>query len=275
MLRWCGWLAAVALLVAATSAVCFAQLSDSSAATLVSMTGRVSVLRDAIPWALQTGDTIKPRQIIVTGPDGFAVFKVSDGSQFEVFPNSRVTFRDNPGDWRDLLELLLGRVKVHIQKKLGGQPNPNKVHSPTAIISVRGTVFDVSVEEDETTLVVVEEGSVDVEHRLLRFSKPKTLIEGEWIRVFKDQPLAQKSFDRGGAVRAALRAIAEAIYTTVAQDTRRTTGGGGPLPPSGGGGPTLPGDHDPAEPPAPPPSGGGTTTTPPASPPTAPPPPPG
>lgn len=274
MLRWFVSVASMALLLASMPRVSPAQTTDDTAATLVSATGRVSILRDSSPWALNIGDRIKPRQIILTGPDGLAVFKVSDGSTFEVYPNSRVTFRDNPGDWRDLLELLLGRVKVHIQKGLGGQPNRNKVHSPTAIISVRGTIFDVTVEEGETTLVVVEEGQVAVEHRLLPFSAPKLLGEGEWIRVYKDEPLAQKSIDRGGVVRAALRAVAEALYTTMTRTPRTGTGGGAPPPTTGTGGGGLPGDQDPGAPPAPSPdggSGGSTGTAPPAGPPPPPP----
>lgn len=272
MLRSFGSVAVLTLLCAAIPQVCPAQSPDDTAATLVSATGRVSVLRDSSPWALNVGDRVKPRQIILTGPDGLAVFKVSDGSTFEVYPNSRVTFRDNPGDWRDLLEILLGRVKVHIQKALGGQPNRNKVHSPTAIISVRGTIFDVTVEEGETTLVVVEEGQVAVEHRILRFSAPKLLGEGEWIRVYKDEPLAQKSIDRGGVVRAALRAVAEALYTTMTRSPRTGSGGATPPPTTGSGG-GLPGDQDPGAPPPPPDSGSGGTsgTTPPAGPPPPPP----
>lgn len=271
MLRWNGWLAAVALLAAAAPGLCAGQsFGSENAATLVTATGRVSVLRDSVPWALQPGDSIKPRQVIVTGPDGFAIFRVSDGSEFEVFPNSRVTFRDNPGDWRDLLELLLGRVKVHIQKTLGGQPNPNKVHTPTAIISVRGTVFDVSIEDGDATLVVVEEGQVHVQHRLMPFSAPRVLNEGEWIRVYREQPLARKSIDRGGVIRAALRAISEAIYAGI---TRQP--GGAVSPPAGGGGGGgggLPGDHDPGNPPQPPPDSGGGGTAPPNTPPAPPPP---
>ena len=100
------------------------------------------------------------------------IFQVSDGSTFEVYPNSRVVFRANPSNLKDLLDLLLGRVKVHIQK-LGGQPNNNRVTTPTAVISVRGTVFDVTVEDQESTLVAVEEGLVEVRHALLG-SSPET-----------------------------------------------------------------------------------------------------
>src|SRR5580658_3563498 len=171
-------------------------LAESGAAKVITLNGQVSVLRDDSPWVLNVGDSVQPRQIIITGPDGFAVFQVSDGSTFEVFPNARVVFRENAGSWRDLLDLLLGRVKIHIQK-LGGQPNYNKVRTPTAVISVRGTTFDVSVEdEDATTLVSVEEGEVGVRHLLLPQKEDKILDAGEWIRVYRDQPLISKSVDK-------------------------------------------------------------------------------
>jgi hypothetical protein len=107
------------------------------AAEVISLTGQVSVLKDAVPRALKPGDTIQVRQLIVTGSDGFAILKVSDGSTFEVYPNSRATFRNNPGNSKDILDLWLGRVKVQVQR-FGGQPNPNSVQTPTAVISVRG-----------------------------------------------------------------------------------------------------------------------------------------
>src|SRR5690242_20336395 len=163
---------AVSLWFAATAVVCSAQspaplsFGSDGAARVLQSTGQVSVLKDSTPWALQVGSSVFVQQIIVTGPDGFAIFQVSDGSTFEVYPNSRVTFRANPANLKDLLDVWLGRVKVHIQK-LGGQPNNNRVITPTAVISVRGTVFDVSVEDHESTLVAVEEGLVEVQHALL------------------------------------------------------------------------------------------------------------
>jgi hypothetical protein len=224
---------------------------ETGAATITTMNGRVSVLRDNSPWALNVGDSIQPRQIIVTGEDGYALLQVSDGSTFEVFPNSRVVFRDNPGNWKDLLEVFLGRVKVQIHR-IGGQPNYNKVRTPTAVISVRGTVFDVSVEdEDATTLVSVEEGQVAVQHSLLPRGDPKILNAGEWIRIYKNQPLIAQQIDRGGVIRGALRAAADAMYSIV---YRPSAGGRAPSPgptPSPGGGPADKGPKDP--PPAPPP----------------------
>jgi len=281
MLRWVVSARVLGLLLAAIPVVCPAQVfqteSTNAAATVESITGQVAVLRDSQPWALDVGAQVKPQQIIVTGPDGYAKLRVSDGSTFEVFQNARVTFRNTPGDWRDFLELLLGRVKVHIEK-LGGQPNRNRVRTPTAIISVRGTTFDVIVEGEDSTLVSVEEGTVAVQHAL-KGGEPRILNANEWVRVERNVPLAQKSIDKGSVIRATLRSVEEALYTAIYRGGGVSTPpvgvpGGGGSGGSGGGG--LPGDHGGGGTTPPPKSGGGSTTTPPPDAgPGAPPPPPG
>jgi len=64
----------------------------------------------------------------------------------------------------DLLNVVIGKVKVHIQH-LPGIPNPNNVTTPTALISVRGTIFLVDVQDEQgTTTVSVDEGLVEVRH---------------------------------------------------------------------------------------------------------------
>jgi hypothetical protein len=209
----------------------------TGAAKAMTLNGQVSVLRDNYPWALHVNESVRPGQIIVTGSDGYALFQLTDGSTFEVFPNSRTIFRESGGGWRDLLNLVIGRVKVHIEK-VGGQPNPNSVRTPTAVISVRGTTFDVVVEEDEVTLVSVEEGTVAVQHASLP-GKEKLLAPGEQIRVYKNQPLAKSTIDRGAAAQSALRAAAQALYELIYRTSRPTLGG---TTTSGGSGAGLPGD---------------------------------
>ena len=233
MTRLAGSISAVGLLLAALPQVSSAQFSQTDsadrAATLEYLTGQVSVLRDQQPWALNVGSLIKPQQVIITGQDGYARFKVSDGSTFEVFPNSRIIFRKTMG-FDDFLEMLLGRVKVHIEK-LNGMPNHNKVRTPTAIISVRGTTFDVRIEDEDTTYVGVEEGVVRVEHAI-KGGQPRDLIKDEWIRVSKNEPLSQSRIDKGSVAHNAMRAVADAIYTAI---YRSPTGGSTP---TGGGGGT-------------------------------------
>ncbi len=264
------WLAAAFVAAAAWGQAI--PLQDGNAARVVSATGQVSVLRDAYPWALQVNDVVRPQQVIVTGPDGMTVLALSDGSTFEVFPNSRVSFRNNPGNWRDLLDLWIGRVKVHIQT-WGGQPNPNRVFTPTAVISVRGTVFDVVVEdEDETTLVSVEEGQVAVRHRLFAGGVLKVLNAGDFLRVFKSQPLSDRSLNRGAVVERGVRAMLDAFYSVLLRNPRTSLPGGlpGGLPGAsipGVGGPTLPGDTGATPPPPPPPGDLGGIPPPPPPPP--------
>ncbi len=237
------------LLIAAVASVCSAQVpssfSNDGAAKATQVAGRVSLEKERTQWAVQQGSFIQVNQVIVTGEDGFAVFQVSDGSTFEVYPNSRVTFRANPANWKDLLDVWLGRVKVHIQT-LGNQPNPNRIRTPTAVISVRGTIFDVVVEEADSTLVSVEEGQVAVSHVTFPTKEPKLLNAGDNIRVYKDQPIARVSPNRDAIVQHTLKAAADAIYRAIYSPRS-----GGGLPGSGGGRP-LPGDVEQAPPPPPP-----------------------
>jgi hypothetical protein len=213
-------------LAALVSPIALLAQGFGAAAKIVEMTGRVSVLKDGTEWARATGDVVEPKQIIITGEDGYAKLQLADGSTFEVFQNTKAVFRDTPG-WTELLNVLIGRVKVYIEHRNG--PNPQRVTTQTAVISVRGTVFDVVVEdEDATTFVSVEEGTVNVRHQ--RFpGNGVELHTGGAVRVYKDQPLAQ-AVDKGGAARVALRAAAQAVYDAL---YRRTIAGGGS---SGGGG---------------------------------------
>jgi len=177
------------LLTAVAFGICLtpvrAQSDDVARAIYIS--GRVSVLRGG-ELALSVNDAVRTKEVIVTGPDGYAQFRINDGSTFEVFQNSRVTFRDdfNP---MEVLQLWLGKIRVMIDHHNG--PNPRKVSTPTAVISVRGTVFDVTVEDDDgTTVVAVEEGLVGVKHQL-QAGDEKLLKAGEALRIFANQPLAK------------------------------------------------------------------------------------
>ena len=243
----------LSLLLAAVAGVCSAQFTSfdtgSYAAKVISQTGQVSVVKDTQPWALSVGDSVQIRDLILTGPDGHALLQVSDGSTFEVFPNSRVVFRKNPPNWKDLLDVLVGRVRVHIEH-FGNVPNPNRVLTPTAVISVRGTTFDITVDDDdENTLVEVEDGQVEVQHALLPRGNSKLLNPGESLRVYRNEPIAARGIDKGNLARIILRSMANAAITMA---TRMPSSGGV------GGGATTGGVGDtqkvPPPPPPPPPA---------------------
>ncbi len=236
----------VALLLAACATVqAQSPLPDpDGAAKLLNFTGQLSVMRGSYAWALNTGDAIKPLETVVTGPDGWGIFQVADGSKFEVYPNSKVIFRANRGDWRDMLEVWLGKVRVQIEH-FGGLPNNNKVRTPTAVISVRGTIFVVEVEDQtHTTLVEDEEGVVVVDN-VFRPSQA-VLKQGEYVRVYQNEPIGKAIFDKGGLMQRVAQAAKDAFYqaainghgTTVARGAGTTVpgspgdkNGGTPAPP--------------------------------------------
>ncbi len=215
------------LLIAATLGVCLTPLhAQDATAEVIYQVGQVSVTSDSRDLqVVSTGMAIKPQQVIVTGPDGYAQFRVSDGSTFEVFSNARVVFRPTMGNWRDLLNVVLGRVKVFITHPYG-KVNHNEVSSPTAVISVRGTVFDVVVEDDDgTTLVTLEEGIVDVRNQTAAGNSVR-LNPGEFVRVFRNQQLAAASPDKGGILKAIQRALRDSYIVRAGQ--RPVGVGGGP-----------------------------------------------
>ncbi len=258
--------AARAVFFALAAAACLAQdvglRPDNVAAVVKQMDGRVSVMRGSVPWALGTGDSVKPREVIVTGPDGSAVFQVNDGSTFWVFPNSRVTFRNDYSP-SNLLDVIIGKIKVHIQR-WGGQPNNTSISTPTAVISVRGTTFDVDVDpQDDSTFVAVDEGEVHVKHLLMYNERPRVLRDGDQIRVYRNVPLAKARIDKGAVAERAGRALMDAFYTLARAGSGRTGGAGG--------GPTIPGGRGPVGDTG---SGGDSGSTPAPPPPGAPPPPP-
>jgi hypothetical protein len=231
--------------------------SLDGAARVVSLVGQVSVLKDNSPWALNQNDIIKPQQTIVTGSDGYAIFRVADGSTFDVYPNSRVVFRANASDWKDMVDVYLGKIKVKIEH-FGSVPNHNTVRTPTAVIAVRGTIFDVHVEdEDATTLVLCEEGKVEVFH-IWQPGKARMLEQGEWIRIFKNQPIAKQNVDRGMVMQKAMRAASDALNEILLRRSGAGSGStsgsssggangdgkGAPTPTGTGTGPPPPPPHD-------------------------------
>jgi ferric-dicitrate binding protein FerR (iron transport regulator) len=218
------------------------------AAKVLLESGQVSVLRDAYPVALNVNDPILVQQTVVTGPQSYARFQLEDNTTIELFENSRMVFHGNTPSVLDMLYIELGRLKIFEQHTKG--ENAKKVTTPTAVISVRGTVYDVVVEDnDGTTLVTVDEGAVEVTNHTS--PGPGVLLNpGDWIRVFRGQPLVATRQGNGVFLRAALKAARDA-WNQVLLGRANTPGG---LP--GGGGATVPGAPGDKKSP----NGGGTGT---------------
>lgn len=132
--------------------------------------------------ALKTGSSqaIQPGDEIRTGGGGAQLILSvpGDGSYMVVSENSRLVVEDFwSGNFKSIVNLMMGQVRFYIQR-LGGRPNPYSVRTPTALIAVRGTIFDVNVDPAQIVEVRCLEGRVTVENNDGREVREVVLDEG-------------------------------------------------------------------------------------------------
>ncbi len=104
---------------------------------------------------LSAGSTIETAK-------GSVLLELQDGSQVLVKPHSRVVLRSPDQANGFSFELLIGKVLNKITKRLGNTPS-FRMGTPTAVITVRGTRFEVEVNKKLRTSVVVYDGLVEVQ----------------------------------------------------------------------------------------------------------------
>lgn len=233
------------LIAAAPSAR--AQLSTNSA-SITTLVGRVSVERSGELWTLNAGSSLEPGQVVVTGTDGYAELMLPDGSQLEVFSNSRFVYRSNRFSLRDLLDVYIGKIRLHIQHLTNDDDPPLRITSPTAVISVRGTVFDVEVDPAQETLVSVETGTVSVRHRMMP-GREVFVETGQTLRVSSNVPLAAvvKGRIKLGTVGRVIQAVGDTVAGIRAARSaggHGSSGGSSGSGSSGASGPSGPSDSD-------------------------------
>jgi hypothetical protein len=128
--------------------------------------GKVSLVRDqGMPVLMHKGNEVHSGDSILTDHKSSATIRWPEGSTVRIFPNSHVELRHETGNWKEFLHVLLGNVRVQIEK-LSGRPNPKVITTPTAIIAVRGTIFAVAVEQNGDTRVGLETGLIAVSSQL-------------------------------------------------------------------------------------------------------------
>lgn len=128
--------------------------------------GNVSLVRNQMPPVpLHKNDTVQAGDEILADKKSSATIRMPDSSTVRIYPNSHVVLHTESGTWKEFLHVLLGNVRVQVEK-LSGRPNPKNLTTPTAVIAVRGTVFGVGVERNGDTRVGVGKGLVSVANQL-------------------------------------------------------------------------------------------------------------
>lgn len=132
-------------------------------ATISDFAGKLSIQLPGHGLSTPARGLVLPAETLIsTENSGRMLLRLSDGSDLLVRSNTRLILKTpEPGAWR-YLQLLVGRVRAEIQKRLGGAPG-FQIGTPSAVISVRGTVFDVEVNRTGITEVDVHEGVVQLD----------------------------------------------------------------------------------------------------------------
>jgi uncharacterized membrane protein YgcG len=131
-------------------------------ATISDFKGKVSVQLPAHAFAAPLRGEVLPPDTTVSTEDGRLLLKLSDGSDVLVRAHTRLLLKQPEANGWKYFQLLVGRVRTQIQKRLGGSPD-FQIGTPSAVISVRGTKFDVEVDRRGFTEVDVDEGVVELE----------------------------------------------------------------------------------------------------------------
>jgi len=131
-------------------------------ATISDFKGKVSIQLPAQAFAAPVRGEILPPDTTVSTDEGRLLLKLSDGSDVLVRAHTKLLLKQPESSGWKYFQLLMGRVRTQIQKRMGGSP-AFQIGTPSAVISVRGTKFDVEVDRRGFTEVDVDEGVVELE----------------------------------------------------------------------------------------------------------------
>ncbi len=130
-------------------------------ATISQWKGNIHLNLPGQPSSAPTlGETLPPGTVLETG-GGRLLLQLTDGSQVLIRAHTRLMVQQPTPTDRGYFQLLLGRIRAVINKRTGGAP-PFELGTPSAVIAVRGTQFEVEVNQRQETEVDVFEGLVEV-----------------------------------------------------------------------------------------------------------------
>lgn len=156
-----------------------AHCDESPVGEINKKTGEVSIERsDGKKVRGEEGLPLFSGDSVITEKGGMVWFSLLQGRQFRLGEDAQISIDELSGpeveDNQPILRLVLGYLWSKIQK-IKGKPSKLDIHTPTAVLGVRGTEFDTVVSLDATSIITVDEGviEVDVEDQKLVLGKDK------------------------------------------------------------------------------------------------------
>lgn len=124
--------------------------------------GEIITEQNSVKIFSQTGDVINNNSTISTAADSYALinYKFTNGA-LKVFPNSVVNIM-NVDNLSTKVTLASGKILNDLKEKVKGSYT---VETNSTVASVRGTAFEVVINEEGTDIMVVE-GKVDVKNKV-------------------------------------------------------------------------------------------------------------
>lgn len=152
----------LALLGALTAA---AWAASQDVAYLTQGKGDLKVIRASKAIKYKNGEVLVNNDEVRTGSQSFAALKYLDGgATVKVFSNSiiKLTAKKQGKNLDKNTSLNKGSLFSKVNDKIKGN---YQVETPTTVASVKGTSFLTRYTADRTTIVVVLEGTVEVQHK--------------------------------------------------------------------------------------------------------------
>jgi hypothetical protein len=127
--------------------------AQTSVGTVGAVNGNVTIVRAGRPIPTTAGTALRVGDKLSTGPKSRITISLSDGSQLELNESSTLVLTEyalNPDGSRASTKLTLLGGLVRSLVHLGPSSTPNfEVHTPNAVASARGTMFDVAYHEGQ------------------------------------------------------------------------------------------------------------------------------
>jgi hypothetical protein len=109
----------------------------------------------------QRGQVLPAGTMVETGNGRLLLVLRTDESEILIQPHTRLVVKEPASGMWNTLDITLGRIRAYIRKRTGGTP-PFQMGTPSAVIAVRGTRFDVEVNARGVSEIDVFDGMVEV-----------------------------------------------------------------------------------------------------------------
>lgn len=132
---------------------------DKAKISMVTGTAEVKATKENSWKTIKAGESVQTEDSLKTKPRSRAKVELPDGSNITVLPNSKVDFRNLKKE-TPMIKVVVGKIRAWVAKN--SSRSKFEVHTPVAICSVRGTEFEITVDEDGKTDIEVFEGLLGV-----------------------------------------------------------------------------------------------------------------